>query len=133
VVISHAHRRDGGTEDATRRRRGRSGEPSQLLARSAAPTSVKGRGGQRSFRSRPPCPEMMFVPGPVLEASANLPHGAEVAGGVVLGDIDEGDACGQSDDPAARRSRTQVAIAVVAGRGAGVHHLAGNECQRNRG
>ena len=62
---------------------------------------------------------MMFVAGPVLEASAISRTGPERAGRVVLGDVDEGDARREADDagpeePDPRRD------AVRAGCGAGV-------------
>ncbi len=67
-------------------------------------------------------PEMMFVAGPVLEASAISLTGRQPPDGVVLRDVDEGDAGDEADD--AGKEEPDPGRDAVGGRcvGAGVHH-----------
>ena len=126
----HAHRRDGGAEDAADVlalgvRRGRPATPSQWLAQSAMPIVI----AVTKVVSKPTAmPEMMFVAGPVLDASAISRTGPERAGGVVLGDVDEGDAGREADDAGAEEADPRRA-----GRwrrcAARVHHHVGRDEQ----
>ena len=90
----HAHRRDGGAEDAGRERgvdarRSRRCEPRTNEATSARPIAI----AVAAVVSKPTAvPMMMFVAGPVLRGLGDLLDRPPGAGGVVLGDVDEGDA-----------------------------------------
>ncbi len=103
--------------------------PSQWLTNSAIEMAI----AVTAVVSKPTAvPAMMLVGGTGLRRLRDLADRAEAAGGVVLGDVDEGDARHEAHD-AGEEEVHPGRQAAVAGRAAGVHHHVGRDRKPDHG